>query len=80
MAVYLGEGVGAAFDDVRVWDLSHLDQGDKGDQLDDGLGGIPRGEEQGCQCSAGPGRSGLGATALLLLGLWGLRRRRGGAG
>lgn len=79
MVVVAGEGVGAAFDDVRVWDLSHIDEGDKGDEIDDDLGGIPRGQEQGCSCQAGSSGSGLGGTALLLLGLWGLRRRRLGA-
>lgn len=72
--VYVGGGMGMKVDDVRVWDLSSLD-GDKGDDVFDSFGDVPRGTEDGCQCSTGTG-TGTGGSLLLLLGLWGLRRRR----
>ena len=73
--IYVGEGGVAAMDDVRVWDLSNLG-GEKSDDLDT-FGDAPRGGvDNGCQCQAEPGSTGAGGSLLLLLGLWGLRRRR----
>lgn len=78
VTVYVGGGMGMKVDDVRVWDPSSVD-GDKGDEVFDPFGDAPRGMEDGCQCSAGTGAGtamGAGGSLLLLLGLWGLRRRR----
>ena len=75
MTVYVGGGMGMKVDDVRVWDLSNLD-GEKSDDVIDPFGGGSRGsEDAGCQCSTSTG-TGAGGSLLLLLGLWGLRRRR----
>lgn len=75
--MYVGGGMGMKVDDVRVWDLSNLDgeKSDKSDDAFDTFGDVSRGmESNGCQCSAGSG-TGAGGSLLLLLGLWGLRRR-----
>lgn len=73
VTVYLGDGGAGLMDDVRVWDLSATET-EKGDDLDT-FGGVDRGAtESGCACNTTG--SGAGGSLLLLLGLWGLRRRR----
>jgi MYXO-CTERM domain-containing protein len=74
--VYVGEGAVGAMDDVRVWALFGAED-EKSDDVH-GFGNAPRGaQDDGCACQASATSTGAGGSLLLLLGLWGLRRRRG---